>query len=57
MGNVRDGDLLLGSKPSSSLLILQAAKCLDFPQLIEGLRAQLRFLDMLPHAQCCSWGT
>lgn len=33
VGNVRDGDLLLGSKPSSSLLILQAVKGLDFPRV------------------------
>ena len=40
VGNVRDGDLLLGSNPSSSLLILQ-----PFPDDDEGPRAELCFLQ------------
>ena len=40
MGNVRDADLLLGSNPSSSLLILKPSPSDD-----EGPRAELCFLQ------------
>ena len=40
VGNVRDGDLLLGSMPSSSLLILHAIS-----QTREELKTELSFLS------------